>query len=463
MLKFLLGLLITIVGVPLLTLFLLLDFSPDIPYEDFEQMEIPLIVEEEINSAISNLSESELKFSLSESNINKIIYNSILESVNPDYNPGENCTEIACEFIQYEELEDPEGLGLGVTGIWVKLYDDIISVNIAVKAHYQVDFQTRLRLEFQVVDNAEKFEISYHKIQVGTIPLPKFIVNPVVNLILEQTNFNPDDVSNEYFTVDTDTLTVLLDKTKLVDEFATTPEAEFGMNLFFEEELLKFEVVDEGDPRLELFLDIEKLETKNYEGVTYSTEASAEEVMAEVMLEVLGAFTQETSEIVLSEDDFNVLLSEFVPAVSLQDYIDTEDFDVNVELDNIFVDFTEAGEMLLHIPIVFNDRVSDVILTAVEDKEVTDSFYFEVVDLSIGYDEGETEDEYIRVSYEEVSELLAKYGFASEAFEFNGVEGYIEINYEAFEAMFEGLIDINDISINNNSIEISFNVEIPGI
>ncbi len=194
MIRFLLGLILSVIGIPIILTVLLLDFSPNIPVEYYETVPMESIVEEEINNAIAGIDQGKLAISISEENLNKLIYNAILESaqeegseLNGNYDPAGTCE--GCEYIFYEEIDvNGQPGSFGVTGLWVEFYEDVISLNVSVKGDMYASFQTRIRFEFEVADNDDSYTVTYSRFKVGSIPLPKSVIKPIVNLVIEQTN-----------------------------------------------------------------------------------------------------------------------------------------------------------------------------------------------------------------------------------------------------------------------------------
>ena len=102
-----------------------------------------------------------------------------------------------------------------------------------------------MRLEFEIEDNVDEYRVTYSKIRIGNIPLPKGIIKPIVNLIVEQANIDVSQLNNEYLTVEVEELSAVVDKTALVDQLSDDPGTQAGLSLVFNNQLVTLDVFHE--------------------------------------------------------------------------------------------------------------------------------------------------------------------------------------------------------------------------
>ena len=106
-----------------------------------------------------------------------------------------------------------------------------------------------------IEDNVDVYRVTYSKIRIGNIPLPKGIIKPIVNLIVEQANIDVSQLNNEYLTVEVEELRAVVDKTALVDQLSDDPGTQAGLSLVFNNQLVNLDVFE--DPaRLEVYVDL---------------------------------------------------------------------------------------------------------------------------------------------------------------------------------------------------------------
>lgn len=449
MLKFLLGLILTVVGIPIITILLLLDFSPDIPVEYYEASSIEAIMEDELNNALDGIEDGKLAISLSEENINKLIYNVLImeedgqEGVNPLYKPtgvgGDDyvCDNSDCEFIQYEPMEiNGEQGGFGVTGMWVEFYEDVISLNVSVKGSYLVDFQTRMRLEFEVADNDDSYTVTYSKIRVGNIPLPKGVIKPIVNLIIEQANVDTSSMNNEFLTVELDELRASVDKTALVEELSDDPRAQAGLNLVFDNKLVTIDVFDESEdkePRLEVYVDVDKLSVDSMPMVSENDSFDLEgEITRQMNNIVLSVFTGDP-QIVIDETTINHLIATTMGDMSAAQLIPMGDFDLDIEIEGVWFELAE-GEMELNFQLRVNETHLLLELHTMASNRNGD-LVFTIDGAYLGRDAGEAASDYITITAEDIGHLAEGFMFSNELFSLNMDTGEMVISNDSISDM----------------------------
>lgn len=436
MLKFLLGLIITLVGIPLLSILLLLDFSPDIPVEAYEVAPIEEIFQEEINAAIAGIEDGKLALSLTEDNLNKIIYNSIKE-INELYRPtgaeasnplytDEECVDNDCNFIQHQIIDiGGKEVALGVTGMWVEFYEDVISLNVSVEGDYLIDFSTRMRLEFEVEDNAGEYKITYNKVRVGNIPLPKAIVKPIVNFIVNQTDMDVSNLGNEFLTVDVENLSAVVDKTALVQEMASEPSAQAGLNLIFDNELVQIDVFEEP-ARLEVYIDLDKLSVDT-EPMIISDEGFVmeDEITRQMNNIILSVFTGEP-QVVVSEELINKLVATTMGELDVSQLIPVGDTDLDISVEGVWVELgTNALEfnfqmkinqtkLLLEINMLSEDRNGDLA--------------FVINEAYLGRDPGEASTDYVTITAADIASMAGGLSVSNDLFDLDLSTGEIVIS-----------------------------------
>jgi|GEM_PF-3756201 len=465
MLKFLLGLIITLIGIPLLLLFLLIDFSPDIPYDVYEVSSVEAIMEEELNDAIAGIQGGELALSLKQDNLNNIIYNAIIENEEfASYAPGEDCEDIECEFIQYEVLSDMgTDAYVGITGVWVEFFDDIISLNVSVKGKFYVGFTTSMELQFEVLDNDDTYTVSYEKVKVGNLPLPKGIVRPIVNLVVEQMDIDTSELNSEdYMEVDLSTLTVTFPKDEIAAQVAAEdPSAQAYLNLVLENQLVRMAVFEE-EPRFEVYVDVNKMVADSqvpdylvgFEG-DFDIATEINEEMNRVMLSALGG----SPSINITEETINKVIASAIGAMNITDLMsqseDTE-LDVDITFDGVWVEFmddmmemniqmTVGGESLLfELNTLVTDESGDLVFTI-------NAAY-------LGRDPGEAESNYITFDSEEIKVLLANLEADNELMNFDLANGRLVIPRAGLTSQIEGEsmgVSLGDIKVIDGMISIA--------
>ena len=469
MLKFLLGLVITIIGIPLVSILLLLDFSPDIPVDAYEIASIEEIFQEEINAAIAGIEGGELALSISEGNLNKIIYNSIkdiyplyrptgAEQSNPIYTDKE-CVDDDCNFIQFSEVSIGNDMAVfGVTGIWVEFYEDVISLNISVQGNYKIDFSTRLRLEFEIEDNEDEYKISYHRIKVGNIPLPKFVVKPIVNAVLNNTSLSADGMGNELFNVDIENLSASVSKTALVEQMATEPSAQAGLNLIFDNQLIQIDVFE--DPaRLEVYVDINKLSVDTAPMELSSEEFNMEDEITRQMNNIILSVFTGDPQIVVSEELLNRLVSGTMGDMDVSQIIPMGDIDLDISIEGIWVELNEGefefnfqmrinnNHLLLELNMLAEDRLGDLV--------------FVINEAYLGRDPGEAASEYITITATDIAEMAGDLSISNDLFALDLAAGEIVISRASISELISASSDgiaIDSIGVKDSALVIGISL-----
>ncbi|XMB67951.1 hypothetical protein RI065_05400 [Mycoplasmatota bacterium zrk1] len=467
MLKFLLGLIITIIGIPLLTLFLLLDFTPDIPVDVYERTTPEAIMVEEVNDAIEGIEEGIVSISLKQDNLNNLIYNAIIqeEDLNPEYSPGDECTTNECKFILYNDDQFINGkqLFVGVTGIWTEFYDDVISLNITVSGDYYINFNTSLELQFELLDNGDTYSIAYEKIKAGNIPLPKAILKPVVNLIINQLNVDTNDLNNEMMTVDLSNLKATFVKDELIEEFAANdPTMKSYLQLIVDNELIELGVF-EDEPRFEMYLDVEKLSVQSqlpeylmdFSG-TFDLSEEMNQELNKVMLSALAG----SPSLNITEETINKVIASSISELGFDSFIsEQDDLNINIEVDGVWIEFMD-DEMELNLQVDINgvkvlfELNSDVVTE-------NDDLVFTINSAYIGRDASESSIEYIEFDAEEIKMMLSNLNIENELVNFNFQEGKIVITKDSLMSQIEQNsvgVGISDINVEDGMISVGIDL-----
>ncbi|XMB86302.1 hypothetical protein RJG79_00455 [Mycoplasmatota bacterium WC44] len=467
MLRFLLGLIISIVGIPLLLLFLLIDFTPDIPVDVYEVTDVDLILEEELNIALEGIETGQVKFSLQQDNLNKLIYNAIIEQqdLNPNYAPGDDCDNNECKYIQFEEIEfegQEEKLFIGVTGVWVEFSEDIISMNIAVSGHYYVDINTSLKIDIEVLDNDDTYTIGYHKVSVGNIGLPKGLVKPVVNKILDAIDVDPTEWNTEYMTIEMNKLRVNIDKEELVKYVADDEQIQAGLDLVMENQLVKLDVF-EDNPRIEVYVAVDKLTADSqlpeylvdFDVSTFDIQTELEKELNMIMV---GALSGEPK-INITEQLLNKMLAETIDSMLDDQMISAGDIDLNISVDGAWVEFLE-NELELNFQLNINGVKILMELNNSINNENGD-IMFTVNGAYIGRDPGEGEDEYVVITKESILAMLGNLTIENELVDFDMTTGTIKITKESISNLIDtGAtgIGVGDITLVDGMISVGIDL-----
>jgi hypothetical protein len=409
MIKALLAILLSILSIPIIGVIMLFDFAPNIPVDTYVYVPTSTLLAEQVQANVSSIQLGELEIQLEEEFINQFLYSTFVEQVNPSYNPGPECSEDSCEYLLINEAE---GNTVALTGIWVRLFDDVISVNVGLRS-LNIPFQTKVRLDFSVTDNADVFEIEYSRLQLGNIPLPAFIIRPIVNLLIEQTNIN-SSFSEGGFLLDLEQLSLKIDKQGFI-ESSLEPEVALFASLIVEEELIRF-MVDGDSSRLVLFVDVDKLysnlEVKSYSG-------NQEAVFTNLLMEVFGnldfnfieGFTLSNNDYYISEDGLNEIITAQFADLGLDGLIDSEFAGLLFGFEPLWIEL-EGSNATLVVPLKFMGNLVPVELHMSAIPSNSD-LVLEVERITIGRDAQKSVNQYITIEGERVEALLSQVSLGS--------------------------------------------------
>lgn len=404
MIKALLAILLSILSIPIIGVIMLFDFAPNIPVDTYVYVPTSTLLAEQVQANVSSIQSGEIEIQLEEQFINQFLFSTFVEQVNPSYNPGSDCTEDSCAYLLVNEVE---GNSVALTGIWVRLFDDVISVNVGLRS-LNVPFQTKVRLDFSVTDNANVFEIEYSRLQLGNIPLPAFIIRPIVNLLIEQANI-VSNFSEGGFLLDLEQLSLKVDKQAFIAS-SLEPEAALFASLIVEEELIRF-MVDGDSSRLVLFVDVDKLYS-NREVKTYS--GNQETVFTNLLIDVLGSvgfnftegFTLSNNDYYISEDGLNEILTAQFAELGLGGLIDSEFAELLFGFEPLWIDLDGSNATLV-VPLKFMGNLVPIELHMSTIPSNSD-LVFEVERITIGRDAQKNVNQYITIEGDRVESLLSQ-------------------------------------------------------
>ena len=406
MIKALLAIVLSILSLPVIGILMLFDFSPSIPIDAYEYMPTDTLLATQIEDTVSSLQAGQLMVELDEQFINQFLYSYFVESINPDYDPGSSCESEACEFL-VSNSDQPIGT-VGVTGIWVRLLDNVISVNVGLRT-VGIPFQTRVRFDFEVIDNPDVFEINYSRLQVGNIPLPAFVVRPIINAILGESDASQTTFGGNGIELDVQALSLTVDKGVLIEESLTDQAALFA-SLIVKEELVRFEV-DGQTSQLKLFVDVDKLfgdvPLKQYSGdASVIFAALFVEILSEVEVDLIEGITLTTSEFFLSEEDLNIILSPQFQDFNSEELFGSSAVSSLLTIQPPWVEL-EGATMSLIIPMVLMNKTIpiEIVMTSLDGYN---DLVLQVESISIGKDDSKTLDEYVLIQGDQIQPFLAQ-------------------------------------------------------
>lgn len=458
MIKALFAIILSILSLPVIGILMLFDFSPSIPLEAYEYMPTGTLLTTKIEDTVSSLQAGELIVDLDEQFINQFLYSYFVESINPDYDPGSSCESEACEFLV---SNSDQSVGtIGVTGIWVRLLDNVISVNVGLRT-VGVPFQTSVRFDFEVIDNPDAFEINYSRLQVGNIPLPAFVVRPIINAILSETDVSQTTFGGNGVELDVQALTLVIDKSVLIDE-SLSDQAAFFASLIVKEELVQFEV-DGQTSQLKLFVDVEKLTgdipLKQYSGS--ATLVFAElfvDILSGVEFDLINGISLTRSEFFLSEEDLNIVLNQQLQDFNLDELFGSAGVSSLFAVQPPWVEM-EGATMSLIVPMIFMEKTIplEIVMTSLVG---FNDLVLQVESISIGKDDSKTPDEYVLIQGDQIEPFLAQLTFDG-LFDVQPNSRNIEVSVDFFnQAVREVTSQLNVTSIGIVDGQFLLNIEL---
>lgn len=454
MIKAILGIILTIIAIPIAVLFLLFDYTPNIPVEDYVYLPIEQVIADEIEASAERLSNGELSIQLNQSTLNQMVYSVIVDEINPSYDPASGCEEDVCEYVLVEPIDDSQSLA--ITGMWVRLTDNAISLNVGLRLQGTIPYQTRIRFDFEVIDSADELRITYDRLQVGNIPLPRFLVRPIINAVLSedaQTQFSTD-----FFTADIEQLEIVLDKNLFVETQIEDPQLQLLAGIVLEEELVRFEVSGETET-IELFFDVAKLVTeKPIESYTPNAEGFMMDLMAQLLSRVtlsLEGISLSDPTLVVSETAVNELLADSFAEFDIAALLDQPVLAELISLQAPWVDL-EGSAMVINVPMTFATRTlrMEIVFTQISSSE---GLELQLQQITFGQDAGEVESEYILIDQAEAAQLLTNFSFENELIRYDQTRQSLVVSTtylnQQFASNFAALA-VDDVRLVNGQLEI---------
>ncbi len=454
MIKAILGIILTIIAIPIAVLFLLFDYTPNIPLEDYIYLPIEQVIANEIEASTDRLSNGELSIQLNQSTLNQMVYSVVVDEINPSYDPASGCEVDACQYVVIETISESESLA--ITGMWVRLTDNVISLNVGLRLQGTIPYQTRIRFDFEVIDIADELRITYDRLQVGNIPLPRFIVRPIINAVLAdnvQTQFSTD-----FFTADLQELEIVLDKNLFVETQIEDPQLQLLAGIVIDEELLRFEVSGETET-LELFVDVAKLVTEK-PVETYSP--NAEGFMMDLVTQLLSRVTLSLEGIslsdptlVVSETAINELLAESFAEFNISTLLDQPFIADLITMQSPWVDL-EGNLMVINVPMTFATRTlrMEIVFASVPS---SNGLELQLQQITFGQDEGESESEYILIDQAEAAQLLTNFNFENELIRYDQTRQSLVVSTTYLNQQFSATLaalSVDDVRLVNGQLEI---------
>lgn len=454
MIKAILGIILTIIAIPIAVLFLLFDYTPNIPIEDYVYLPLEEVIANEIEASTDRLSNGELSIQLNQSTLNQMIYSVLVDEVNPSYDPASGCEEDTCEYVLVEPINDSQSLA--ITGMWVRLTDNVISFNVGLRLQGNIPYQTRVRFDFEVVDSANELRITYDRLQVGNIPLPRFLIQPILNAVLSedvQTEF-----SGDFFNADLEQLQIVVDKTQFVQSQIEDPQLQLLAGIVLSEELVRFEVSGETET-IELFVDIDKLVTqKPVETYTPNAEgfmmALVTQLLSRVTLSLDGISLSDPT-LVVSETAINELLAESFASFDIAALLDQPVLADLIEVQSPWVDLVDST-MSINVPMTFATRTlrMEIIFKELDN---ANGLELQLTEITLGKDEGESEAQYITIDQSQAGDLLSNFTFENELIRYDSTRRSLVVSTDFLNQQFAATLaalSVDDLRLVNGQLEI---------
>lgn len=240
-----------IAAVPVAAAALVLTYTPDIEYVSYTPSQE--LLELEVNETVEVLRGGEFQFDLSEERLNQLIQAYIVEEVNPKYNPISGCTTNDCRFVSVQSM----GINVGIKAVWVTLLDNQFIVNVAL-TEVGTGQTAVARMDFELTDNDEVFEIKLNQLQTGFLPLPVgFFVN-LIAPVLESNGISPTSDGTSHLTYSITDLNIRIDKQAFINEAITNDNLASVASFIVEEKLVQVSI-NAQDKQIRLVVDQEQL------------------------------------------------------------------------------------------------------------------------------------------------------------------------------------------------------------
>lgn len=422
--KLLFALLIFALISPFIILGLMYQGNADanIPTEDYtEAATIENVLAGEIDVALESLNtpEEDLVLSLSQTTMNALIYAFLTgeNGPNPNYDPGDDCTGDSCAIITETFDINANATGtLRVTGFWVELLENQLQIHLNASMQYNDGFTyaTSVRLDFNVEDRPDAYDLSFDRVSLGRLPLTQSLFTRVlgwVESITGESVENPDALP--FGTLDLETLSLTIPKAEIIQSIEDDPDQENSallaelLRVGFANELLTFKVSDgQFDVTLQssLLFNEGPLELDPALAAVFETPEAFDPTDSFTgLLEslVLTAALSEEGTLVVDELLLNQVIAQSLTQAEAFSFTQTfagiegEVTEITMVLDALMMDLTDVG-MVLTVSFNINGAFSQVRLHL--DETISNDplvLVYDVSRLSIGEDATESESDYL--------------------------------------------------------------------
>lgn len=488
---------VVVAGIPLALVGFMYDGSgaEDIPVDVYSiDSDAKSMFFEELDASILDVKDGstvDMEYNVTEDMINQFLFEKIRENpdLNPTYLPGEDCDQESCSNILYGSLQ--EGSNLNLRGVWVELAEDEFVINIYMEAPIaSFSYKTTIRLFFSLKDLEDQYVLSFEKITLGNIPVPKTFLSTVMNLVSNNvSSFDVDELNSQVNVGDLDieTFTYTLMKDDVLEEIVGGGEnssaggklAQEALSMVYDNKMLEFHVVDNeilitvGISKLEstdaedlpMYLydlhDQEVVEGQVVYGEFNPALFDAEQYLVNRFSEYVFTSALSNSGFMIYEETFNKLIyhaeSGFSDTRMSYTYTsESGEKTVDLGLRALWFDISETeiiGKALFEIAGV--DSMLE--LTAVQVSESSTELVFAFTMMTIGKDPGEVDGDYINIEdmtpFIDLFRSMDSIEFAS----FNE-DGQMVISAEGLSSFFQqgstDAIEVTGISLIDNAIEL---------
>ncbi len=414
----------------------------------------------EIKAAFDNVQDgttNDAVLELHQDIVNTAIFEAIRKG-NPDYMPTDDCNDSACQYIVDKEADlDGFMISLRVVGIWVDFGPDKLVTNVFVEVNLDSGFtyKTIIETHFILKDEPDRYYLEFDKIQLGNLPIPKSLISSVMGLIDDQIDqfdleeevgglplgtINLDDIS--YTVLKSDIILFLEEKLEKdqseEEDDAGAALASLALGFVFDENegLLGFEFVED-----ELLLTVKVSKIRSDEDIDipdylydlhFKTEVEGVEVIGEFNPDsfdpesyLVDKFTEFVFNYALAGGGFSIDERFFNKLIyhSAGGFADTRETyslplgegefeDVSIGLRAIWFEFTPEDIFVNALfEIAGIQSLIQIRVENVSDINNTSELVFELAEITIGFDDGEADGQYILIDeLDAFKELFGKLG-----------------------------------------------------
>jgi len=232
---------------------------------------------EELDASIGDVEDGttvDMEYNATADMINVFIFEKIRENpdLNPNYLPGDDCETDACNNILYESLAD--GSNLSLRGVWVELNEGEFVINVYIEAPIaSFSYKTTIRLYFSFEDLEDQYVLSFEKITLGNVRVPKTLLSTVMNLVSNNVpSFDLEELNGQVTVGDLDieTFTYTLMKDDVLEELVKGDDtssaggvlAQEVLSIIYDNNLLEFSIAKD---EILIIVGISKLESTDAE------------------------------------------------------------------------------------------------------------------------------------------------------------------------------------------------------